>query len=182
MADHDTKTIPLSRGKQAFVGLACLGFVAVSAWLLTLDADWIVQNQRFGSPLLVRGIGVLGILFFGALAIFNLRKVLDRRPGIVLNEDGLLDNSTGVSVGFVPWSEITGVDTYKTFNQRTLVVRVSDPRKYLGGGNAIIRYLRRSNLKLCGSPVTITPTALKIRYDDLMTEIQSYHRRYGRAA
>ena len=182
MADQDTKTIPLSRGKQAFVGLACLGFVAVCIWLLTLDPAWIAEHQRFNSPALVYGVGALGIALFGALSLINLRKYFDRRPGVVLSEAGLLDNSTSVSVGFVPWSDITGVDTYRTFNQRTLVVRVSDPQKYLGGGNALARYLRKSNLRLCGSPVTITSTVLKIGYDDLMAEIQDYLRRYGKAA
>lgn len=182
MANQDTRTIPLSRGKQALVGLACLGFVAVSIWLLTLDANSIAQHGRFNNPLLIRSVAILGIVFFGALSVFNLRKFFDRRPGIVLSEAGLQDNSTGVSVGFIPWSDITGVDTYRTFNQRTLVVKVSDPQKYLGGGNALTRYLRKSNLKLCGSPVTITSTVLNIGYDDLMAEIQDYIRRYGHSA
>ena len=182
MPDKDIRTIPLSLSKQVRVSIYSLFFVAVNIWLLTLDAASIAELQWFDSPTLVYAIGVLGLLLFGGLAVFNIRKLVNRRPGVVLSEAGLLDQSTGVSVGFIPWSDITGVDTYKSFNQRTLVVRVSDPQKYLTGGNALARYLRRSTMKLCGSPVTITSAVLKIRYDDLMAEIQTYLGRYGQAA
>ncbi len=182
MADQDTRMIPMSRSKQVFLAIACLGFVGLCLWLLTLDAEAIAQQRRFNSPALVQGVAILGIVLFGALGVFNIRKILDQRPGVVLSPEGLEDNSTGVAVGFIPWSDITGVDTYRTFNQRTLVVKVADPQKYLGGGNALARYLRKSNLKLCGSPVTITTAVLKIGYDDLMALIEEYLKRYGRAA
>lgn len=182
MADQDVTAIPMKRGRQLYTFVVSSVLVATFLWVLTLDAEAIAERPYMIDPALERGLAVFGIVLFGALATLNLRKLLDRRPGLVLSAEGLEDRSTFVAIGFVPWSDITGVDSYRALGQRTLVLKVADPKKYLGGGNAVARYLRRSNLKLCGSPVTITTATLKIRYDNLMAEIQDYLRRHGQVA
>lgn len=179
MPEKDLKTIALSRGKQLLLVLGCLLFVALGAWLLSLDPAGIAEHSRFRSPVLVYAVGLTSIVLFGAILVFNARKLFDRRPGMVLDSAGLHDNSSGTAAGFVPWSDIVDIGTYKTFNQRVLVVAVADPAKYLGGGNAVTRYLRKANLKLCGSPITISTAPLKIRFDDLRNAIENYRARYG---
>lgn len=182
MPDQDTKTIALGRKKMLLLALACLLFVALGLWLLTLDAVSIEAHALFRSPALIYGVALVAVAFFGMIAIVVTRKLFDKRPGLVLNGAGMLDNSSGTSVGFVPWSDIVGLEVYRSFNQRILVVKVADPDKYFGGGNRLTRYLRISSHKMCGSPVSINSAALKIGFDELAAVFQQYLSRYGGTA
>ena len=182
MPDSDTTTIALSRKKMVRLTVFCLLFVALGLWLFTLDDAFIVQELRDRDPAFVHGVGAMAMGFFGLLLIIVARKLFDRRPGIVLSSAGLLDNSNGVSVGFIPWSDITGLEVYESFKQRMLVVKVADPGKYVETGNPLTRYLRKSTHKICGSPISINAGALKMGFDELAAHIQQYLSRYGQPA
>jgi hypothetical protein len=58
--------------------------------------------------LVLRAVAVIGAGFAGLCACYASIKVFDRRPGLVIDKEGIVDNSSGVAVGRVPWHEITG--------------------------------------------------------------------------
>ena len=182
MPDQDTKTIALGRKKMLLLIGEYLLVIAMGIWLLTLDAVRIEMDGPFRSPALVYGAGLLAVTAFGLFTIMVARRLFDRRPGLVLSSLGVLDNSSANSVGFVPWSEIVGLGVHETFNQKMLVVKVADPKKYFDGGDRLARYLRKSSHKMCGSPVIINATALKIGFDELSAMFHQYLSKYGRTA
>ncbi len=179
MQTSAAKIIGLSRQKTLrLLGGSCV-FAAGGLWMLHLDAAEIEHLPGFNLPWLTHGLGVVLIVFFGLGVLVGLRKLLDRRPGLVLDAKGLHDNTSGVCAGLVPWSDITGFSVFQVYGQRSLIVHVSDPRKYAKRGGIAGRVLRRINLKLCGSPVAITAQSLQIDFDDLIDLCQGYHRQYG---
>ena len=179
MQTSDAKIIGLSRNKTLRLLAGSLAFVAGGSWMLHLSAADIERLPGFNLPWLTHGLGVVLVVFFGLGMLVGLRKLLDRRPGLVLDAKGLHDNTSGVSAGLVPWSEITGFSVFQVYGQRSLIVHVSDPLKYAALGGITGRTLRRINLKLCGSPVAITAQSLQIDFDDLIELCQGYHRQYG---
>ncbi len=102
MPDLDTKTVALSRKKILLIIVLCLAFVALGYWLFTLDDAFIRDGRRFRSPAFVHGVGALAMAFFGMLLIIVVRKLFDTRPGLALDGSGLLDNSSGFSIGLIP--------------------------------------------------------------------------------
>jgi hypothetical protein len=60
-----------------------------------------------------------------------------------------------------------------------LVIRVMSPEAYIERGNPLKRSLNRMNFKLCGSPLAISATTLKINFDELVRLCSAYHARYG---
>ena len=183
MNSLDEKTIELSRTK---IGLAILGscaFVAVGVWLLSLDAESIRSGSGFrlffNSPMIAYGLGFASIVIFGLLGLFAFRKLFDKRPGLVFNDSGIVDNASAVSAGFIPWSEVVGSHIFEMQRQKMLIVMVTDPQKYVDRGNALKRKLNQANYKMCGSPVAISSNALKINFSELRSLFDEYQQKYG---
>ncbi len=178
MNDIDTRVIALSRKKMLLIFFGACAFVIGGLWMLQLDAAQLAALHRPKSPALAHGIGAISVAFFGLIALLSFKKLFDQRPGLILSGSGLTDNSSGVSAGFIPWSEIAGVDTFQVFSEKMLVVKVHHPERYIMRGGSFRRSLNRANFKLCGSPIAITPNSLEIDFDELLAVCQSYFEKY----
>ena len=182
MNTTDEKVIELSKTKILFLVTVACGFVVGGFWMLLLDSAEIAVQRRFNSPILVHGIGVVSIVFFGLCAVFGVKKIFDKRPGLILSATGIFDNSSGVAAGLIPWSEILGFDIFEVQKQKTLVVKVTKPERYIEVGGSVKRALNRMNFKLCGSPIAITSNALEIDFDELLEVCDTYFKKYGKNA
>jgi hypothetical protein len=106
MTQHETTAvvIPLSKSKIMLMLLGSMCFVGVSVWL------WcIAGEQDHFHPLKVRTAAVAGVSFFGLCAVYGCLKLFDGKPGLIIDSRGIVDNSSGLRVGHVPWTDITGV-------------------------------------------------------------------------
>lgn len=175
----DERIIKLSRTKIVFLTVGALGFVALGLWLVLLDDAFIQSFRRFNDPTFVHGSGLAAVLFFGVCAVAGIRKLYDRKPGLVFSREGMLDNASSVAAGFVPWQEITGAEMLKIERTRILVVKVADPQKYVERGGKWKRMLLQTNLKLYGSPIQIPATALQIDFDELVKLFTEYLTKHG---
>lgn len=171
--------IPLSKTKMVLMLIGCVAFVAAGAWMLTLQSA--SGRGLMGNPTMAHLMGGVGIVFFGGIGVFIARKLFDRRPGLVLREDGLVDNSSGVAAGLIPWTDVVGFEVMKVQSTRMLVIRVVDPERYAQRGGAFKRSLNRMNIKLCGSPVVIASNALQVNFDELQRLCVDYRERFGPA-
>ena len=185
MESIDEKIIELSKTKIALAVLGTCAFVAIGVWFLLLDEEAIRTSSSyrllFNEPMYARALGITAIVVFGALALFFFKKLFDKKPGLVFNNSGIVDNASAVAAGFIPWSEITGYDIFEMPQQKMLIVMVSDPQKYVERGNAVKQKLNQANFKMCGSPISISANALKINFADLLALFDEYQRKYGSA-
>jgi len=181
MSTANERVIELSRLKLVLTIAGALLFVAAGAWFLLAPADgsFIRDMERFAPPWAIHTLGVVAALFGLAGAVYGVRKSFDRKPGLVLSAAGLVDNSSGVAAGFIPWSEVTGLSLFQMRRQRMLIVHVADPEKYIARGNALQRMLNRANTGMVGSPIAINSNALRIPFDELQREFESYLIRYA---
>ena len=175
----DERIIPLSKTKVLLLILGSVAFVAAGVWLLSLDTAAIQRLRRFNNPLLVRGVGVAAIAFFGLTGLYSLRKLFDRKPGLVFSREGILDNSSAVSAGLLPWSEVTGVEVVQIHRQKLLVIKVKDPERYIGRGSRLKRALNRANYNMVGSPIAISSNALRIGFDELVALVRQYQEKFA---
>ncbi len=185
MDTDDEKVIELSKTKIALAILAAVAFVAIGGWLLTLDAAHIRSSRSFNlflnNPIYVYGLGFLSIVIFGLLGLFFFKKIFDSKPGLIFSNTGIVDNASAVAAGFIPWSEVAGYDVFEMNGQKMLIIMVQDPQKYVDRGNAVKRTLNQANLKMCGSPISISANALKINFSELRSIFDEYQRKYGNA-
>jgi len=178
MHTEDEKIIELSKTKLRMLVIGSVIFVAMGLWMVQFDSVQIAARHRYNSPVLMYGIGVIVILFFGFCGVVGIRKLLDKKPGLILNSAGIHDNSSGVAAGFVPWSEITGFSIFEMQKQKILVIKLLEPERYIMTGGAFKRILNRMNYKMCGSPVAISANSLKVGFDELLKICDSYLYKY----
>jgi hypothetical protein len=82
--------IPLSKSKIALLLFGAVAFVAACVWI------WSFADRE-PDPLFVKGVAATGIVFFGLCAIVSCIKLLDGRPGLIIDGEGIVDNSSGGS-------------------------------------------------------------------------------------
>lgn len=172
----EEKVIEISKVKTLLLTLVALAFVLLGVWLLSIDVQTIESHRKFNSPTLVYGTGIVSIFFFGLCGLVGVKKCFDNSPGLVISSKGILDNSSGVSAGVIPWEEVVGIGEYQVQKQKFISIQVKDPEKYANYGNALKRMANRANIKMCGTPVNISANSLKISYDDLLEAITVYYR------
>lgn len=168
MAQPTPIQIPLSKQKITFLLLGALLFVVLGAWL-------VLQPEKFahgpgsllGRPT-VRVVGIAGILFFGICAVYAFRKLLDNKPGLIIDETGLTDNSGGVSAGHILWTDISDLSVISIQKQQFILLRVRNPQDYIDRQKGTFRKkMMQLNFKLYGSPLTITANGLKMTFAEL---------------
>lgn len=177
-AVNDETAIALSRGKLIFLILASFAFIAVGAWMFTLDDAEISRQRTLSNPLLFRGIAIAAALLGALGAIFITRKLFDKRPGLVLSAGGIVDNSSGVAAGLIPWSDIEGFNVAEIRGTKFIVVLVKDPEKYLQRGNAMQRALHSANARMVGSPVSFSTGTLDMPFAELWELLERYRAKY----
>jgi hypothetical protein len=157
--------VEIYTGRLALVvlTLGALAFSAVCAFGLTVGGLSVLQTV---------GLAV-GVPFFGAVALVTGRRLLVRRPVLVLADDGLHDHASGV--GLVPWSEITGFSIVTVRGQRMLGVDVVDRDALLARVGPLRRGAVRANLRMGAPPVTIPQTVLPMSVEELFAQIREYH-------
>jgi len=160
------------------IGLA-IGFVLGGMWITMIDSATIESYRRFNSPWLIHGVGLLTIIFFGAVGILYIKKVFDTKPGLIFKSTGIVDNSSNVSAGLIPWEDISGADTGEYNKQKVLVVHVKNPEKYAFQGNIIRHLIIKINHKIYGSPIIFASTTLKIDLSELTQIFNQYFAEYG---
>ena len=168
-------SIPLSKTKLVLILAGAVGFVALGFWLYGF-----ADRMRAPAFFEVKFWSVACIVFFGLCGIVALLKLLDRAPGLVIDDAGLVDNSSGISAGRIPWSDVKGFAVTTVEKQRILTIEVHDPDKYVERASFWMRPFVRWNAKHYGSPVQISAHALKIDFDTLVKSVTDAYARYAR--
>lgn len=158
--------IPLSKTKMTITFLGSLAFVGLGLWFLINPPK--SNHWLFGNPTLIFVVGLASVLFFGLVAITIFRKFSDKKAGLIISKDGITDNSSGVSAGLIPWTDIQEIKVSQVMNQKFLMFIVSNPQDYLDKvKNPLKRNAMKVNYKTYGSPISISSNALKTNFDDL---------------
>lgn len=141
-------------------------FVALGLWLVIARPD--SGNPVLGNPVLIVVIGLASILFFGMGVIVLLRKLNDKKPGLIISNEGVIDNASGVAAGIIPWSDIEEIKAVQVMSQKFLMLIVKDPQQYIRRQTSTIkRKGMELNYKNYGSPISLSAGSLQIGFNDL---------------
>lgn len=86
-----------------------------------------INTPILGNPITIFIFGLAIILFSGLTGFILFKKLSDNSSGLIISDEGVVDNSSGISAGFVPWTDIIAIKETRVFNQRmiNLVVKKS---------------------------------------------------------
>jgi hypothetical protein len=166
MTNEEQIEIPLSKTKTILTFFGSLSFVGLGIWFLLNPPK--ISNPILGNPIVIFIIGLASILFFGLVGITIFRKFSDKKAGLVISRQGIIDNSSGVSAGLIPWIDIQEIRVSQVMNQKFLMFIVENPQEYLEKvSNPIKRNAMKMNYKTYGSPISISANALQTDFDEL---------------
>lgn len=163
MTDRPDPQAPLDvrppRRRQLLPLLTGLAFVLAGIVLTT-------------GPVLPSMVGVLSILFFGPVALYQLVMLLGGRPRVVVDDAGVTDHASPAGIGLVGWERIRGARV-EQLDERTrlVVVEVADPDELVLRSGRLLRRTRRMTHRRFGSPVVIPVRGLGVRSDVLCRAI-----------
>ncbi|AXG74995.1 hypothetical protein DVK85_12445 [Flavobacterium arcticum] len=166
--------IPRSRQKIILLTLGSLLFIAAGYWISIEIAD----EQTRLPTLYVKIIGIISIGFGSIGFIYSLKSLFNRKHSLIINNKGVIDNSSGVSVGLIKWSDITDIEITQVKSTKFILLFVENPEHYINNSKSFKKFLLKSNHKMYGTPLSISSTSLQCTFDDLEKEIRSGLERY----
>jgi hypothetical protein len=117
-------------------------------------------------------VGYASIIFFGGCAFIFIRKLPDGKPGLIIDDSGLTDNSSGLSDGQILWSDIEKVSVIEISGQRIIMLKTKNPQDYINRQTSLfVRKGMELNNRLYGTPLSLTANGLKISFDDLLATV-----------
>jgi hypothetical protein len=87
---------------------------------------------------------------------------------LVIDEVGILDNSSAVAAGRIFWHEIIGFRISEISGQRFITIEVIDPKRFIDRCGFVMRFLNSAKHDFVGSPINISSNALQADLDELV--------------
>lgn len=174
MKDPNRIELPLSKAKMVKFLIFSALFLFTGIWIIVRQPqsgnavfnDAIVKNLAAAGGILM---GLFGLYFF-------TKKLWDKRPAIVIDENGITNNSGAFSLGLIPWTEITVItemviQATMFSKQRYVVIGIRDPEYFITRQESPMKR-RMLALNLKQSRVLISSNALAISHDELLALLQ----------
>ena len=166
MSEENQIEIPLSKQKMYLMLFGSIIFVVIGTWLVVNPPK--SNHPIFGNPMVILISGISAIIFFGYTAFILFKKLPDNKPGLIINSEGIIDNSSGVSPRIVLWTDIIEISTANVMNQKFLMFIVKNPEEYINRQNGIVkRKAMEINYKTYGSPISISANTLDTNFEEL---------------
>lgn len=122
--------INTSRTKTLFLLIAAMGFVATGIWL-------VVHGNMFGW---------VAIMFFGSGIPIFIWQIVDSRPRLMIDDEGVTDRTLGV--GRILWSDIQGAYVMSISGNDFICLDLKEPEKYWQKLSKVKRAMASANRKL----------------------------------
>jgi hypothetical protein len=156
--------IPFSKWKLLLTVVASTLFVVVGVFLL------FVWSEEAGSSnsLAKKIIGGILIVFFGAVGVFGLLKIILNKSALVINDEGILDNTTASSFGLIKWENITGFKIEEMMSRNYLVIQVNNGEEMIEKSKGMVRKTMKMNFSMYLTPYAIPSTVINYKLVDLI--------------
>lgn len=161
----------LSKSKLIGLQLICLVFIGLGIVFIVNPEEFTNNFHRSKSLILI--VGVASVLFASIGLIVIIKKLFDKTPGLIIDDKGVFDNASGISAGFIPWSDIIEIAETKVANQSFVNIIVKNPQFYIDKKkNLFARKLVEINYKSFGTVIGISPNTLNCEYGKLLKTLK----------
>ena len=159
-------------------------YIFVSIFFTVLSTLFIIYPDTFVSPF-VRDpilIFIAGLVCTPICIVFTfyiVKKLFQTTMGLIINEEGIYDNSAGIPAGMIFWKDIKYIENYKISSQKIIRIIVKNPNDYIERQTSYFkRKLFAINQKHYGSPIQLSEKVLAINFDELYELLQSKFSEY----
>ncbi|MFY7670789.1 STM3941 family protein [Tenacibaculum sp. MEBiC06402] len=162
----DKIEIEISKTKTILLFIGALLFVVAGAVFILMPERFI--NPIFKSSTIITIVGISSVIFFGLCVIFISRKLFKTKIGLIIDENGITDNTNATNVGLINWEDIIQIRTLEIASTKIMMLDTNKPEKYIDRAkNGITKRILKANYNMYGSPISITSNSLNVKYDEL---------------
>jgi hypothetical protein len=134
-----------------------------------LIGAFAVANISSINPLIWKIGGSVAGFFFIVAAGSKAKKRADKNAGIRITKEGMIDQSSDLSLGLIKWSDISSIDKEASLEAQLLIVRVKKNNAYLKKAkNSAIERLLKQNIRKFDTPVVIEAGYLECSLEELI--------------
>lgn len=159
--------------KQLLYVFLCIIMTAASVYV------FFSGRLLFGINYMDKIIGTAGIIFFGVGSIILLKGFISPKDILIIDQNGITDNSSNVSIGFVPWNEIKSVYLEEIGNDDFISIELENIEKKLEKLPLYKRKAINANLKLGYPPILLNLYLTKYKPEEVLDIIKKYKEVYG---
>lgn len=161
--------IKLSKGKGILTLLGSVAFLLTSIWLIDYASNH--ETVDIGilrlDPVIVIVIGYVGLIFFGLAGLYILYKLFDKTPGLIIDKEGIYDNSSAAAGHLIKWERIKGLRVDQVMSTKFILIDIENPEEFMDEVNGIKKKLMWSTYKMYGTPTSISSSTLSCDFDEL---------------
>jgi len=165
----DLHPISFKRSHNKLIGIVAAIVPTLIGALKILEKTPEALDKLFtGAAFVLYPIAGIAIAGIAAAAVFTFRNLRDTSPGFTVDDTGFTDNSSAVSAGFIPWSDVEGIDERSILGQQYIRVRVKNPDALIERQKgAFKRFIMRRNYRSFQAAVSITAGTLRCSFEEL---------------
>lgn len=119
------------------------------ACIMTAGCIWLCQTTR---SLFYFLVSIFGSLFGIACLLYFLYRFLKPKDVLIINSDGFIDTSSFVSVGFVPWSNVSSICIRRVEHKELICITLHDTEAVLSNVPAYKGHSINGNISLGYAP------------------------------
>ncbi|WP_294215788.1 STM3941 family protein [uncultured Chryseobacterium sp.] len=165
----ETSEIKSSKTKLLLMMLGSLAFITLGLFFVGNPDNFI--SAIFKNTIIISIIGFISIIFFSICLIFIIRYFFFKKINLIINEKGIIDNSSYTSVGMISWNDINSINSISISSNKFLIINVKNPHKYINNQTNFKKKLLERTFKTYGSPISISSTILACNFNELETSI-----------
>lgn len=161
---------------QLIIAVITLSFICWIALGKTVDDGGMLMIKGSGriTALIIPGILFIISCYYAIAYFFQYRK-----PGLVIDSTGITDQSNYNALGLIPWSDIKGIEKRTLLRHDFLLIRLSDPEKYI---SRVKNPFRRKSLitsnRLLGTPLALSVRELSCSFSSLENSVKQAYEVY----
>ena len=145
--------------------------------LLILFTAMAIRPQLFthgNSFGFIKVAGYIGTFIFILCTAFVAQKVFNKKPGLIIDNDGIVDNSLGVMFP----KQVTGFKHLKNGADDLLAIEIKNPEAYIEKEiNSVKRKMLELNYSTLKTPVNIAASRLRMNFDELYATIMNAYKK-----
>jgi len=168
--------IPSSKIKLIIMLIGSCIFILLCLKLAKDPEKFITFNHK--NVEIIRIVGIVGCALFSSALIYIPLKLLDKKPGLTISEEGITDNSSAVSVGLILWKDIISIKTEQIKSIKFFIVDVKNPDEYIMSKSKLKQMLLKINIQKYGTPITIMCSGLKYDFNKIQQLINDGFEKY----
>ena len=123
-------------------------------------------------------IFIFAAFFFGWALIFLVFRTIINKDLVIVDKNGITDNSSAIALGFIPWDNIANIKIetveYQGGTQKFISVILVDEEAAINNVSPLKKPIILANMKLGYSPVNIPLTTTGISAEEFYEKLIAY--------